>query len=155
MAGDLYDGWAEPCGVYASRLEARWAREFGRWGWPARYVGDRLTWADFFLAVPGLGLPVEVKPQGAEFLGQALVRADGRTRELIVVQDSPDFAVWTYVRAKSDGWGWDRWPAGELLWQARERLVGGHHSRDEPDLERFAAALRALSVPSPAPRRLA
>src|SRR5262245_39637467 len=66
-----YTGLAQPCGEFASMLEAEWDATFRRWGWKPTYVGDTFWWADFDCS----GVKIEVKPHGEEFVLNAITRA--------------------------------------------------------------------------------
>lgn len=86
---DLYTGMAMPQGPYASRLEQRWAVQFARWNWDARYVGNECDWADFDVG----GIRIEVKPNGREYVEQAAMRAEN----ILIVEGSPGFCRWWFV----------------------------------------------------------
>lgn len=115
----LYDGYARPCGKYASELEAEWARKFRFWGWSFDYVGDGLDYADF-LVKPGEDVPffVEVKPEPHEkwvecpYIRQAAQRLRAACIDMaIILSGRPGWNFWIgYCLKKQDGYALQRVP---------------------------------------------
>lgn len=88
----MYDGLAQPVGKYRSRLEAGWAYWFNLYRIKNEYVDA--PWYDF-KADEWL---VEIKPQGQEYLEQAMARMPDAST-LVVIQGSFGWhRVWMCVR---------------------------------------------------------
>lgn len=88
----MYDRMAQPVGKYRSKLERDWANWFTLYRVPHEYADAH--WYDFRV---GEWL-VEIKPQGQEYLEQAMARMPGASA-LAVIQGSPGWCVaWVCVR---------------------------------------------------------
>lgn len=85
----MYEGLAQPTGRYASRLEERWAQQFAKWGWDARYVGDECSDYDFDVG----GVRIEIKPDGEEYVREAAARCPN----ILVIEGAPGRCRWWFV----------------------------------------------------------
>ena len=112
---------------FRSRLEARWAVFFDALGirWEYEPAGYRLADGTCYLPdfwLPGLGVFVEVKPQGGDFdKARAFVR--GPDRRIWLAEGEPDSRLGRVWGTAKDGCPWE--PAFCLIEHLEHEILGG------------------------------